>query len=288
MPKFLPLLVFSLIIISACVDSSQQPVTASGTLENAIVPAGWSTPVKLGFNDGGWEDSPYLTRDGQTLYFFYHPFPDLLTGLEEAMNIQFDGRIYKSQYPFATKELHPTSIPDMITEAGPYLSLSGDFYYHSNKRTIELQKVVPESIYRNGERLDLGTGDDETNPHYCDAEGELYFDAADHDILVYKNGSATLLPPPINLPGQQDFQPFLTDDCQTMYFTSNRGDSLAIYRTQRLGEFEWSEPELFISHPDGVGEFSMTSDEKRMAFAKISRTPNGGFTIDIYYSEKVG
>lgn len=270
------------------------PAPSPGTSVPARVQLGWSTPVKLGLNDAGWEDSPYLARDGKTLYFFYHPGPDLITKLDDALREgalkgHFDGRIYTSPHPFTTKQLHPVSVPDLVTEAGPYLSLSGDIYYHANNRRVELGREVPDSIYKNGTRLDLGTGGEETNPHYCDAEGELYFDAGDQDVLLFKDGKATLLPSPINLPGTQDFQPFLTDDCRTMYFTSGRGSGatwLAIYRSQRLGPFDWSEPELVVSHPDGVGEFSMSADGRQMAFAQLSRSADGGVRIDIYHSSR--
>ncbi|MBI4363036.1 MAG: PD40 domain-containing protein [Euryarchaeota archaeon] len=283
------LLLFAALLLLAPGGGPPPPSPAATNATPARVPPGWTAPVKLGFNDEGWEDSPYLSRDGRTLYFFHHPGPDLINKMEEALKIRIDGRIYTSQSPFTTKQVHPASTPDLATEAGPYVALSGDLYYHANKRSIELQREVPESIYKNGERLDLGTGGKETNPHYCDAMGELYFDSGDQDILLYKDGKATLLPAPINLPGNSDFQPFLTDDCQTMYFTSGRGSGaawLAIYRSQRLGQFDWSEPELFISHPHGVGEFTMTADGRQMAFAQLSRAADGGVRIDIYHSRR--
>ncbi len=268
------------------------PVQTNAT--PARVPPGWSTPVKFGLNDAGWEDSPYLARDGKTLYFFYHPGSDFITKLDDALKEgalkgHFDGRIYTSPHPFTTKQLHPVSVPDLVTEAGPYVSTSGDLYYHANNRRVELGREAPESIYKNGTRLDLGTGGPETNPHYCDAMEELYFDAGDQDVLVYKDGKATLLPPPINLPNTQDFQPFLTDDCRTMYFTSGRGSGaawLAIYRSQRLGPFDWSEPELVVSHPDGVGEVSMSADGRQMAFAQLARAADGGGRIGIHHSAR--
>ncbi|MDP6727257.1 MAG: hypothetical protein QF847_08450, partial [Candidatus Marinimicrobia bacterium] len=111
----------------------------------------------------------------------------------------------------------------------------------------------------------------------------------------------TILPEPINLPGNLELQPFLTDDCQTMYFTSSRGKlisnfPLQVYKSQRLGEFEWSDPELFISYPQpegmfgGVGEFSMTRDGKQMVFLELTITLEGDEyvgTNEMYYAEKI-
>jgi len=44
---------------------------------------GWTTPIKLPFNDDGWEDSPYITRDGSQILFFYPPYPDLISAAEQ-------------------------------------------------------------------------------------------------------------------------------------------------------------------------------------------------------------
>ncbi|MBU1878280.1 MAG: hypothetical protein KJ734_04960, partial [Chloroflexi bacterium] len=40
-----------------------------------VATAGWSQPVPLGapVNTAGAEDSPFITSDGQTLYFFFTP-----------------------------------------------------------------------------------------------------------------------------------------------------------------------------------------------------------------------
>jgi hypothetical protein len=83
-----------------------------------------------------------------------------------------------------------------------------------------------------------------------------------------------------------------------MYFTSTRGSTnnmfpLQVYKSQRLGEFEWKEPELFISFPKdilgGVGEFTMTRDLKQMVYLELIITKEGEEFVgqnEIYYSEK--
>jgi len=152
--------------------------------------------------------------------------------------------------------------------------------------------------------IDMGTGEHEGNPHYCDERNELYanieYESGDTDIAVFKDGETTILPEPINLPGNLELQPFLTDDCQTMYFTSSRGKlinifPLQVYKSQRLGEFEWSEPVLFLSYPQpegmlgGVGEFSMTRDGNQMVFLELTITGEGEdlfATNKMYYAEK--
>ena len=267
------------------VDSSQ--VTGEkGVAE--VTESGWSIPVKLGFNDIGWEDSSYITRDGRYVLFFYHPTPSQFdkqatkdTGID-------DGRIYSSKRPFVTKELHPVSKPGLPSDGGPYIAQNGDFYY------MRTSFFRPLRIVRNGKVLNLGTGGEESNPHYCDAEEELYFDAPDgQKIAVYKNGKTTFLPEPINVADTQNFQPFLVDGCQTMYFTSTRDATegilpFQVYRSQRIGEFKWSGPELFLKYPGigGVGEFSMTRDGKQIVFTQLARDKDGVFRNNIYYTEK--
>ena len=262
---------------------------------------GWSTPIKLPFNDDGWEDSPYITRDGSQILFFYHPYPDLfstaeqmteyiLTKPDEAVAQGIDGKIYYSNRPFTSRYIHPISQNDSpATECCIY--------------QFELMKDVPETVYRNGERLDFGTGQPEVNPHYCEAKDELWFDCpGDTNLCVMRNAAASnfqgkveLAPYPVNardVEAVQDSQAFLTDDCNTLYITSNRDhldiDLIQIYRLRRLDEdgYRWSEPELFISNPTPIAELSMTADGAELVFAQVFWREDGTPGTDIFYSRK--
>ena len=283
------------IIVLDDVDSS--PVTGEKDGLAIIQEEGWSTPVKLQVSDEGSEDGTYITRDGRYVLFYHVP---------AMLGKKADPQIYFTERPFVTKKIHPITSEDFNAEAGPYISEAGDIYYAKTFIVLEPtpHEERPISIVVNDGTtiIDLGTGVIEDNPHYCDAMDELYASiAGDQDIAVFKNGKTTFLPEPINLPGEQDFQSFLTDDCQTMYFTSTRGKiknmfPFQIYKSQRLGEFEWSEPELFISHPQpegifgGVGEFSMTRDGKQMVFLELTITQEGEEFVgqnEMYYAEKV-
>ena len=68
-----------------------------------------------------------------------------------------------------------------------------------------------------------------------------------------------------------------------------------IYRSKRIGELEWGEPELFISFPKnkdkqgGIGEFGMTRDGKQIVFTELKINKKDGKYIgqtEIYYAEK--
>ena len=272
----------ALLTTAACSNEVAGPSDVGTEIGRATIhESGWSPPVKLAVSDGGWEDSPYLTRDGGELLFFYHPAADILTNPVAAAAMQ-DGRIFVSYYPFTTKTQHPVSTPDRVWEAGPYISAHGVFFYH---RT---DFPTPNRIVRAGQVLDFGTPGHQSNPHYCDAMDELYYDDDANDIWMYKNGVVSRVPPPINGPSF-DYQPFLTDDCQTMYFTSNRGSGGAglpfwVYRATRSAS-GWNEPTLFISHPDSVGELTISANHRRMVFVELTRVPDGMRT-DLYMSER--
>ncbi len=274
---------------------------------------GWSTPVKLGFNDDGWEDSPYITRDGTEIIFFYHPWPDLITTAEQLTELVvsdpeaavaqgLDGGLYVSRRPFETRSVHPLSDNDSpATECCAYVSESGDLFYNSTLRSWELGKGVPETVYRNTERLDFGTGAEEVNPHYVEARDEMWFDCpGDATLCVMRNAAASgfsgevvVAPYPVNardVEGVQDSQAFLTDDGNTLYITSDRDTPgvPAIYRLRRLDQLgeEWSEPELFISAPEAVAEVSITADGNELVFAQIFIHDDGSPGLDIYYSHR--
>ena len=287
------------------VDSSPVAGIADGNSE--IVEAGWSTPVKLPVSDEGREDSTHITRDGRYLLFYHDPtvgaFQESVEGGEKE-----DPVIYYSKRPFVTRNLHPISTDDFKAEAGPSISEAGDIYY--TKTFIVLEPTPHEAtpfktVVNDGSTIiDMGTGEAEGDPFYCDALDELYanvmYGPGDQAIAVYKNGEHTFLPEPINLPGSMEFQPFLTDDCQTMYFTSSRAATngifpFQVYKSQRLGEFEWGEPELFVSFPQldgksgGVGEFTMTRDQKQMVYTELVITEINGEWAgqnEMYYSDK--
>jgi hypothetical protein len=169
--------------------------------------------------------------------FFYHPAHDILTNPGQAMALQLDGRIYVSPRPFRTKSLFPLSTPNAVSEAGPSFGTGGALFYY---RTFPFT-TQPVRIVRNDQILDLGTGGAEMDPFYCDAMDELYFSSdgqGGQGIFVFKNGRPTRLPAPINAANTFNMHPFVTDDCQTMYFSSTRSSFPfpRVYRSRRQGE----------------------------------------------------
>ncbi len=298
---------------SSTVAGTSEPVGSPGTA--VIHEEGWSTPIELGFNDDGWEDSPYLTRDGGALIFFYHPWPDLVTTEAELTELiladpegavakGLDGALYVSPWPFETKQRHPVSADGSpALECCAYLSSDGQIFYVSNRRAWEEMADLPEGVYLDGRLLDIGGGAAPSNPHWNEAHDELWFDCpGDTDVCVMRHASAQgfagpveKAPYPVNardIDIVQDSQVFLTDDGDTMYLTSSRDQPelgiTAIYRLRRLDEdgYEWSEPELFISADAQVAELSMTADGSELAFAQIFWREDGTPGIDIFWAQK--
>ena len=252
--------------------------------DTAQVPSGWNTPKTVGVDSDLWEDGAYITGDGNTLYFALYSGDLINDVLKGEVNKALD--VYQSNKPFTSKT--KSSISENVWAEGGVMISGSDTYYMSNKYTADGK--YDTDIYKNGERMSFSTSEDEDDPHYCAIKDELYFwkaDSGENNIYVFTNDEIKKLPPPINS-ASNDIQPFLTPDCQTMYFTSNRGNKPAtIYKSNRIGNDKWSEPEIIISSKTGVGEPTLTDDEKTLFFVQILRSDNGRFNADVLYTEKL-
>jgi len=248
--------------------------------------SGWSAPKLAGISSDNWEDGAYISGDGETLYFAYYP-DDLISDVM-AMSFDDDIDVYYSKKPFTSRSKDLIS-EDIWSEGGVMIS-NGDKYYMSNKGRND-------NLYKNGEKLDLDNGDvAEQDPHYCSAKEELYYwnrlegggAFESSKIYVYKNNEVTELPSPINVAGKsEDIQPFLTPDCETLYFSSNRDGKTKIYKSARLDDDGWATPEVVISSNGGVGEPTLTDDGNTMFFVQILADGAGNYNSDVFYIEKL-
>jgi hypothetical protein len=221
----------------------------------AKVSSEWKTPVWLKVNTAYWEDGAYISSDGNTLYFAYYP-GDLINDVQ-TRKFKDDIDVYISKKPFISKKKHKIS-EDIWSEGGVMIS-NGDIYYMSNKDGSD-------DIYKNGVKLSFNTDENENDPHLCKAMDELYF-WKNNDIYVFRNGNVEKLHFPINT-DSADIQPFLTKDCQTMYFSSNRDGVSKIYKSTRSGD-NWLEPTVVVESKNGVGEPTLTADGKFLYFVQI-------------------
>jgi len=264
------------------------------TQDKATVAQGWSVPERLAVNSDGWEDSSFITADGNKLYFSFYP-GDLLTDAKKG-KFTDDIDIYVSLKPFTQKskasEFYLSE--DIWSEAG--LMISGqDYFYNTNRDYLNDQKSDTD-IYQNLDRLSFNDDTNQNNPHYCRAKDELWFDEDDKKIFVMEHaardgftGELRLVGEPINK-GGSNFQPWLSEDCNTLYFTSGRDSTITVPKTkifmsQKVNSI-WSEPIVIVESNFLIGEPSLTVNQKELYFVQIFKG-KGAFQADIYRTRRV-
>ncbi len=90
---------------------------------------------------------------------------------------------------------------------------------------------------------------------------------------------------PLNSP-KKDLQPTFNEQGDTIYFASDRIDSvgMAIFRAARIND-SWGVPELIIRGL--VGEPAITSNGQFLYFVHVESDSTGAFDIDVWYSQRV-
>ena len=265
-----------------------------------IVSEGWNSPTRLVVSeDGIWDDSLFVNLDGKRIYFVYYP-GDLITD-SRANKYKTYLQVYFSDAPFVTKtkDERPYFTEQYWSPAGQSVTSNGDMFYHSNKPIVGDHGRYLQHIYKNGELLAFNNSEiSYNNPQYCGGRDELWFDNGDKAIYVLKNakasgfkGTPVQAPKPLNSydPKINDHQPWLSEDCNTIYFSSTRdniGSGPFIYSAQRIGEDQWSKPRLVIKSKIGVGEVTLTADMKKLFFLQVLQNSKGEFTSNLFSTER--
>lgn len=252
-------------------------------------------------NTLGWADSPYLTPDGQRLYFMYTPFnfmPLLLRGenaerrgpQRPGHHTNPDGNPYGDSDIYVA-ERQPDgswgvpvnlSINDDGADACPVLTSDGKTIYWQKATTsadIYVAHQQDDDGWGTPQRLpdSVNTPDyHEVNPHISADEQTLYFTSdrpggfGGMDIYVSTNlgderwSEAQNLGPVINTP-EDDDQVWISEDGQTMYY--NRGGQIF---TSTLHDGSWQPPAAirFVGGaPMFAAEASLTSNGQLMILA---------------------
>ncbi|QQR92753.1 MAG: PD40 domain-containing protein [Candidatus Iainarchaeum archaeon] len=267
----------------------------------AIFVPGWSSPVKVAASNGEWEDSLFVTPDGQRLYFANYP-GDLLKDVGQR-KFSDDIDIYYSDYPFTTKvkdtRFHLSE--DIWSEVGPFVAANGDFFYNSNRDYLNDRKS-DQDVWLNDERLAFNDSVPDSefgNPHYDESHDELWVDELDKKMFILKNakandfsGTPELAPAPIQVDGYSNFQPWLSPDGNTLVFSTNRGEIPGLYGPQlytstRNPDNTWTTPTLIGYSNIGLGEGTMTADGSRLYYLHLYSDGKGNYTTDMFYVEKV-
>jgi len=282
--------------------------------------ADWGTPVRIGspINTYDPEDAIEISPDGKYLYFMYTA--GLLGNMPPEEILSFPNGTYRAKRIGGPGDFDYPVFYDLGEDID--FSLDGELsfspdgtkvYFHSNRATnIGWQKEPPVEDYidmyiaeiedgKPGQAINPG---EPLNSPYPDGEHcmhpdgiTLYF--ASHRpggpgaVNIWKSvfdGSLwsmpEILPAPINSTGE-DLQPAFTSDGKTMYFTSNRDNSIgsAIYRSKWDDvSDEWQPIELIMQGI--VGEPSITADGDLLYFVHVLTDAEGVFDADVYYSKK--
>ena len=298
-------------MVAASFEEQTPPITSDNPVTNweqiwlqdqPQIAQGWSDPVLLEVNQDDWGDSLWVTPDGESIYFMWvkgDPFSAVVLG---DGNFAENPDIYRSDKPFVTKQKDTRFYfdEDPWGAAGPMFDEEGNAWYMSNREYSVNQKHDTD-IYLNFELLPFNNDESYVNPHYCTSKDELWFDRDDTEILVLKNakennfeGTPELAPVPINdvNPAVKDSQPWLSSDCNTMYFSSTRDHLEAgpfIYMSERTDD-GWTTPVAIISGVElAVGEPSLTNDggnNARLFYEQIVRNDQGVYTTLFFYIEK--
>ena len=314
MRKILFLVLLAAVAFSGCIQPVEPPINdaeleASWALIKAEqdkqlwASSEWQQPQNIGppVNSLGWEDGAFISGDGKKLFISYFG-GDVFNYLRQGFSKQYlrgpkRGFSRESIDSIVSEKVNgewQVPVLDDISEAaqteGGVMVSGNDKYYMSNK-----DFPTADKIYKNGVMLDFQEpGAYYQDPHYCAAFDELYFWRAEtHEIFVFKNGEVSKLPFPINNPENEsrefppnNIQPFLTQDCQEMYFTSDRSGKPEIYKSQRLGEDTWAELEKIVSGLFAVGEPTLTDDKSQLFFVTIYADKVLGFDADVAFAER--
>ncbi|MBI4451066.1 hypothetical protein HY642_03765 [Candidatus Woesearchaeota archaeon] len=265
-----------------------------------VLSSEWSKPVPLGVNAyDGWLDSVHVADDGKTIYYVFYPGNDLITDSSTG-HLKGDADIYMSDAPFEThgqvNKYFMNEVP--WSACCVQLDADGNFWYNSNREGRAGGSAEGNydyhPVFRNDELLAFNDKKLKfEDVFYCKAKDELWL-VGDGELYTLAGAAANgFRGKPVNAPAPitEGGQPFLTQDCNTLYFTTNRGDvdseGPAIYRSQRSGD-AWSDPVPVAWSRTGVGEYTLTADGKKAFLVQLLRNEKGAFRIRVLSAEKKG
>jgi Tol biopolymer transport system component len=231
----------------------------------------WETPVPLPgpVNTAGVEDSPFITPDGQTLFFFFTP--DAGAPPEEQIQDGFTGIWWSRSVQGRWSEPERIVLSDGPSLDGCPFFLNDTLWFCSvrlgNYGTIDVYLAV----YGDGRWTEWRNAgaqwneDFDVGEFHLSADGRtLYFGSSrpgglgGRDIWVSTRtpegwSQAADLGPPVNTPADED-QPFLSPDGSELWFTGSSRAGYpgpAVFRSLKQEDGTWGEPEEIVSRFSG-------------------------------------
>jgi hypothetical protein len=258
----------------------------------------WEQPVPLpsAINTAGAEDSPFITPDGNTLYFFFTPDPNI-----PAEKQLFDGvtgmwvsKKVNGQWAKAERVV--------LQEQGK-LSLDGCQYVNGDKMWFCSAREGYTGVqwftadyengkwqdwkYVGGKFVDYEVGE----LHFSKDGTQLYFHSGrssgkgglDIWMSEVKNGE---LQQPQNIgavnSADNEGWPFLSDNGKELWFLRTYLGSPALFRSKKVND-TWSKPELIISQ--FAGEPTL-DNQGNLYFVHHYYKNSTMLEADIYYAKK--
>jgi len=232
----------------------------------------WNKPVPLPYpvNTAGAEDSPFITPDGDTLYFFFTPDPNIPV---EKQVIDGVTGIYVSHKVNGNWG----DVERVILQDSDKLSLDGCQFVQDNiiwfctarEGYTGLHWFTAE--YKSGEwdnwqNADFDPSHEVGELHFSAEGSELYFHSSragghgDYDVWVSRNENGEWAEPEnisvINSTETEGW-PFISQDGRELWFLRTYLGTPALYRSKKVGG-AWQKPELIISQ--FAGEPTLDND----------------------------
>lgn len=222
-------------------------------------------PLPGDVNTAGVEDSPFITADGSTMYFFFTP--DLSKPAAQQVSDGVTG-IYSAEWQGAAWG----NVRRVLLQSPGRAALDGcpfvldDLMWFCTVREgyegiLWFTARFTEGVWGNWQPVGAGFPPRyEVGELHISADGsELYFHSAraggmgNLDLWRSRRVDGTWVEPEnlgtLNSP-EDDSRPYLTADGAELWFTRTYRGAPAVYRSMRTGN-TWAEPELIISQLAG-------------------------------------
>lgn len=274
-----------------------------------VVAPGWSKPVPLGapINTAGAEDSPFITPDGRTLYFFFTPdvrvpaerqLLDGVTGIWMAERSDGGWTVPRRVLLADPGELHLDGCPFVLGDWMVFCSAREGNYRQVDLYTARWRDGAWTEWENWGRRInveyDIGEVHVTTDGRYLyfssDREGGL----GGMDLWVSERvddgwGAPVNLGPPVNTAGDEA-RPFVTADGQELWFDGPGRQGRpgpAVFRSRRRPDGTWGAPEEIVS--PFAAEPTLTADGRTLYFVHHYFTADLSQMIeaDIYVTRRV-
>jgi Tol biopolymer transport system component len=267
-------------------DDLSPPILHSGEWEGLV-------PLPYPVNTAGGEDSPFITPDGQTLYFFFTPIPE--SPVVEQIRDGVTG------YYVTHRQGESWTEPERVILQDPgKLALDGcgfvqddTFWFcsaregHTGIKWFTADFV--DGAWTNWQPVNFNPDYQVGELHISSDGKELYFHSdrpggrGGYDLWFSRQEDGAWGPPQnletLNTP-ETDGWPFLSEDLQELWFTRTYQGTPALFRSRRTVD-GWGNPELIVSQ--FAGEATLDR-EGNLIFVHHYYREGEMLEVDLYFA----